>query len=56
MAFTSTGGCAIFLLMTGGNAFGRVVLESVVVPTDSIVIFLRVVVCGLRPAVAVIGG
>jgi hypothetical protein len=54
-AFASSGGRAVSLPVARGNASVRFVLEFVVIPTNSVVIFLSVVVRCLPPAAAAAG-
>jgi hypothetical protein len=50
MAFASSGGHTVSLPAARGNASVRFMLEFVVIPANSVVIILRVVVGRLRPA------
>ncbi len=50
--FASSGGRAVSLPVARGNASARLMLEFVVIPTNSVVVFLSVVVRCLPPAAA----
>jgi hypothetical protein len=54
-AFASSGGRAVSLPVARGNASVGIVLEFVVIPTNSVVVFLSVVVRCLPPAAAASG-
>ena len=54
-AFVSSGGHAVSLPVAWGNASVRFALEFVVIPSNSVVVFLSVVVRCLPPAAAAAG-